>query len=152
MRKKWVYQQRLSRSSGASIGEDKGPALTIGDRVNEIIKAKNTKKNWNAPRCVQCVNKDPSASFAFYGQCEAVGKSFEDGHWWCGKHDNAAIAKREAKQEERAKADKAKWAARHRLNTAAHIAPALIKALEEIRDGHNDPRTLAAEVLAELSC
>jgi chorismate mutase len=65
----------------------------------------------------------------------------------CGVHCKAAVAKREAKAEERT----AKWKAQTKANIELDKAEvAVMAALRQIASGHNDPRALAQSVLDRL--
>ncbi len=65
----------------------------------------------------------------------------------CGKHSTAAKAKRKAAQEKRDQA----WRRKMDLQNELHKATIAVEpALRQIADGHNDPRTLAQEVLSAL--
>lgn len=59
---------------------------------------------------------------------------------YCNVHDPEKVAKKEAEREAIAKVS---WARRRKEIHGA----AFYKALEEIAEGHNDPRALANEVL-----
>ena len=65
----------------------------------------------------------------------------------CGHHSAAGKAKREAK---RAATDQ-KWRDQSAARTAVHNAEvAMEAAIRRIAEGHNDPRSLALEVVAQL--
>ena len=90
-------------------------------------------------RCRASVHNDFGVGFH---QC--CRKPVEGG-LYCRTHDPAAIeARRKASNERYA----TKAAKEKRRNMAWHGAP-FIAALREIAKGHNDPRSLAAQVLAE---
>ena len=65
----------------------------------------------------------------------------------CGTHCQSAKDARKAKADAKMKALQDKWE-RHRAITAA--VSAIEPALRKIAAGHNDPRTLAQEVIAAL--
>lgn len=102
------------------------------------------------PRCFH-------RGFANYdtSQCTHVGKvTLADGSTWCGTHAPAAVARRKAAKDAKAKARMDRWEAGQRLAERSALikaaGKAAIEALRQIADGHNDPRALAAEVLAML--
>jgi hypothetical protein len=68
-----------------------------------------------------------------------------DGHKYCNTHLPENIAARRKASDERYN-EKARQ--EKRRNMVWHGGP-FIEALRKIRDGHNDPRTLASEVLTE---
>lgn len=82
------------------------------------------------------------------GQCTKPGKhQGADGIWWCDLHEPEREARREA--ETRARQD----AAYHKdrlQNTYGWTGRKLRDALREIANGHNDPRSLAIEVLGKM--
>lgn len=61
----------------------------------------------------------------------------------CKQHSHAAKESLRAKQKAAYDAETAKWRERH-------AAPKMRAALEKIADGHNDPRSIAREVLDGL--
>lgn len=65
----------------------------------------------------------------------------------CGTHCASAKAKRKAASDARYAAHQAKWDNQRALTAAEK---GLEAALRRIAEGHNDPRSLAQEVLAEL--
>lgn len=69
---------------------------------------------------------------------------------YCGIHDPVKVAERRAKlnriADEKYQARRAKWAAETRIKT---LGPVAIDALKEIARGHNDPRTLAMDILRD---
>lgn len=139
----WVYKKSSGRLNSAPYYATIGEGLNQHQIENKMYRGKLTD-----PRCAQCV-PDRSTNWPIYQQCEKVGKvQTEDGYWWCNSHSPEACAKRKAK---RAESD-AKWLAdfQARVRGPAQMA-AMRKALEEIRDGHNDPRTLAKEVLDKFA-
>ena len=77
------------------------------------------------------------------------GKEVEFGY--CGLHDPVAVAEKRAKREAawRAKwdAEQAAWKAKQDARELAERAERAIEALRQIAAGHNDPRSLAIEVL-----
>ncbi len=72
-----------------------------------------------------------------------------EGKGYCGIHDPV---KQKAKQAVRDKRWREEWDARDRerkaLRERERIAANSVKALERIRDGHNNPRELARDVLS----
>jgi hypothetical protein len=58
--------------------------------------------------------------------------------------------RRAAKAAEQRAALEAKWAEQDRRNRLRDLASEMRDALRAIADGHNDPRSLAQEVLAKL--
>lgn len=74
------------------------------------------------------------------------GKVAEYGY--CGLHDPVAVAEKRAKQkaawEAKWQAEQAAWKAKQ---DARELAERAIEALHQIAAGHNDPRSLAIEVL-----
>lgn len=85
-----------------------------------------------------------------YKPCGKIAKHDPDANGnptRCGTHCASAVAKREAASQAREAARQAKWGADKRLGKARAD---LEQALRLIALGHNDPRTLAQEALAEL--
>ena len=93
-------------------------------------------------RCAEAVRGDD----AWYGtqQCARKRGHGPDGAY-CKQHDPDAVAARRAESDAKYKAERdaayAKWKReRH--------APAMLTALRQIAEGHNDPRELAAGIVA----
>jgi hypothetical protein len=83
-----------------------------------------------------------------FNQCGNRGKvQGEGGFWWCATHDPAAEAKRAAAASAKHEAEQAASRRRWALQAGARE---FLDALRAIRAGHNDPRTLATEVLAKF--
>lgn len=86
----------------------------------------------------------------YLSQCTRAGKVEREGKWYCRQHDPVAVAERRAKAQ-------AKWEAEWAAKTAGwketerlrRLSATALEALKAIAAGHNDPRTLAQEVLAE---
>lgn len=76
-----------------------------------------------------------------------------DGTWWCHVHEPAAVKKRGDKQAEAWAAEQARIAASIKRDRErrrqVEAFPRLLDALRQIERGHNDPRALAREVLAD---
>jgi len=70
------------------------------------------------------------------------------GSKYCGIHNPEKVAERRAAVRAR---DEAKWAKELEARKFGRVGKRLMAALEQIRDGHNDPRSLAAEVLEKVS-
>ena len=90
-------------------------------------------------------------------QCGKVGKvQDEDGLWWCGVHSPVAVERRHVAHTAKVQGWENKWAADRAVlaaNRAArerHAAELVVfrGTLRQIAEGHNDPRTLAMEILA----
>jgi len=107
------------------------------------------------PCCREAVHLGGGQGFS---QCGNTGKFEElvkgEKMWFCGIHSQAAMDRRAAKQKANDEARRAKsqeshdaWAARQAKIDAYDV---LVAALERIRDGHNDPRTLARETIDNL--
>jgi len=62
----------------------------------------------------------------------------------CKQHSDSSMNARREKQRAAQETDMAKWQERY-------AAPRMRAALQKIADGHNDPRSLAQEVLAQFS-
>jgi hypothetical protein len=73
----------------------------------------------------------------FSGQCYHPAKSGKD---YCGVHDPESKAKRQAKT-------KAAWDAKNQEWRDQSFSKRFRAALESIEQGHNDPRSVAKEVL-----
>lgn len=82
---------------------------------------------------------DSQSSWPRYDQCQR--KAGQDG--WCKQHHPDAVA-------ERAKASDAKYKASMRKAAMGFYGERMMRALIKIRDGDNDPRTTAAEALANI--
>lgn len=94
-------------------------------------------------RCIVEVGR-PLGRTTMFGQCDRKRGHGPDG-LYCKQHDPAVVAKREAEKRER-------WAAENERRMRPHRrTEALIKALREIAEGHNDPRALSKAVLDEWS-
>jgi hypothetical protein len=95
--------------------------------------------------CAERVYREYSSS-----PCECSAKHDPDANGRftrCGKHSAAAKAKRKATEQARLEATRMKWKLQDDLSKAnGMIEPAL----RQIAEGHNDPRTLAQEVLAAV--
>jgi hypothetical protein len=105
-------------------------------------------KQHGKPQCRASVYEGLGGSH----QCTRVG-TVQDagGYWWCGTHSPEGDASRRAKLEAKWAADRAardaKWdRIAHQQRLAAN-AERYEAALRQIADGHNDPRSLAIEVL-----
>lgn len=104
-------------------------------------------KNANKPQCRESIRNANGWGFS---QCSRVGTVQEkiDGEdmWFCVQHSaekaEARRAASQAKYDAEAAARSAKW-------KALRDAPKYKSALKQIAAGHNDPRALAAQVLAE---
>lgn len=79
-------------------------------------------------------------------QCSRARGHGPDGRY-CKQHDPAAVA---AKNAARDAAYKAKWAAHELRNQRVVAGAAALDAVRLIAAGHNDPRTLALELLARF--
>lgn len=108
-------------------------------------------KNKGGPLCRASVHDGYGVGFH---QCTQPGKVQDDGgFWWCRIHSPEAVAKRKAEAQERRHQHMLRWqAADRRAEERARrerAYPDLEVALKAIAAGHNDPRSLAAEVLAK---
>lgn len=65
---------------------------------------------------------------------------------YCKQHDPQTVAKKRAEWEAKWEAD---WIARRAKRRCENFAPRFEEALRQIASGHNDPRSLATELLAE---
>lgn len=143
-----------------------------GDPLTDLETARAFTKQWAAPergtlgrtRSLICTwaEREPkpercwahdSSPHGF--QCGKPGKTkLADGSTWCGHHNPAARARNDARKA----ATRAKWDARwgalqeatERQNRRRLADAAAWGAIRQIADGHNDPRSLAQEVLAML--
>lgn len=102
-----------------------------------------------------CFGSSHMAGMVRHYRCDKVGKvTLADGSCWCGIHSPDAVARRaEARAKKSAEADAknaASFAAYKRRIAREKAFPILLSTLEAIRDGHNDPRTAAAEALANI--
>ena len=86
-----------------------------------------------------------------YNQCDAPGKFIEGDDAWCGKHNEAAFDRREAKRKERLDRERAqfdaKWERQRAAGRALIEVDTLREALEEIANGTNDARGVARKAL-----
>lgn len=89
--------------------------------------------------------------FGEFRQCEVKGKLEWKGHRWCGRHHPPTVeAKKKARDDEAAR-ERAAQSARYRAAEAERQQRhAALAAIEQIAAGHNDPRSLAQEVLAMI--
>ena len=94
--------------------------------------AESVFANWSSSPCGNVPKHDPDAN----------GNPTR-----CGVHCASAKAKRKAASDARYEAHKAKWTNQRAL---AEAERGLEASLRRIAEGHNDPRSLAQEVLAEL--
>lgn len=96
-----------------------------------------------------CAGTAPRDGSWFGGQCNRKPKIFYGSLGYCGQHDPAATQKR---REQRDAAWRAEWAEKNRRSEARHAHAKMLErcheAIKQIAAGHNDPRTLANEVLA----
>lgn len=97
------------------------------------------------PRCCASVHQTHGWGFA---QCARIGK-FKDngGLWWCAQHEPENAAKRKAETAARQDAAYKKSQREWRYGSRGIM---LRNALREIANGHNDPRSLAVEVLGSM--
>lgn len=103
---------------------------SIGYRVSTTLR--NGK-----PQCRASVHRLRCGS----QQCAKPGHVEIDGVWLCRTHDPAAIAERDRAASER-------WQAKHEQRMRPHrMQAAFREALQQIADGHNDPRALARAAL-----
>jgi len=77
-------------------------------------------------------------------QCCKPGAVQVDGYWFCKIHDPEAARKR---QEESSRKEREAYQKR----MVSYAAPRLLRVLEEIASGHNDPRSLEAEAIKGLT-
>lgn len=91
-------------------------------------------------RC--CESVFPNERGAIPHQCNRRAVTGPDGAY-CKQHDPAAVQARKdaamAEYEVQRRAERPKWYARE-----------MLAVLREIADGHNDPRTLAAEIVKKV--
>lgn len=97
---------------------------------------KGTKED--PTRCIEAVRSDPWISC----QCSRKRGFGPDG-LYCKQHDPDAAARRKAETEAR---EQRQWASRMIEANARRMA----LALRQIADGHNDPRGLATETIANV--
>lgn len=120
------------------------------DEPVPIIETVSYGAKAGSPRCVHA----GWANF-HYHQCDKAG-SYRDGagRWWCGVHSPVAWARRRAAQVAKEEARRARWdyerAVTRKAATRKAAGEKALDALRQIEAGHNDPRALAAEVLALL--
>ena len=74
-----------------------------------------------------------------YYQCARKRGHGPDGEY-CKQHDPAAVKARKEKSE-------AEWRAKFNKERVKYYGATFLKVLQEIADGHNDPRTLAKETI-----
>lgn len=91
------------------------------------------------PRCRASVPEPRVGSH----QCNKPGVVEVDGAWLCKVHDPKAQAERQRVQSE-------KWEAESRKRRLEYRGPLFARALQQIADGHNDPRELARQALGDL--
>lgn len=105
-------------------------------------------------RCRHAVH-DGGRSCGFH-QCNKKAKVFREAKWhgkvetfgYCGTHDPVAVAQKKAERDAKWKAQwDAQQAAAQAKRDARELAERSIEALRQIAAGHNDPRSLAIEVL-----
>jgi hypothetical protein len=106
------------------------------------------------PRCCGKTYEHGS-NFTWTHQCDKAARiTLPNGWTFCGVHEPAAVIKRNAASAAKSAARLSQWdreAAARKLEAARKAAyPQLVAALREIAAGHNDPRTLAADLLATL--
>lgn len=102
------------------------------------------KPKGNPPRPARCVVEVyPKTGFPVVPHQCGNNRGFGPEGAYCKQHDPAAVAAREAQSEARYNAktneERKKW-----------WGPRFLAALEAIEAGHNDPRTLATELLTEF--
>jgi hypothetical protein len=78
-------------------------------------------------------------------QCSRA-RGFGPDQAFCKQHDPQAVKDRRAARDAKWDAD---WEKKKKKWALHAIAPLAVEALQKIADGHNDPRTLALEVLRQ---
>lgn len=114
-----------------------------------IFKTGPTREHEGKCICVAMIFGEQSHTT----QCWSAGKVQDaGGNWWCNIHSPEGDAKRQAAKDERDRQERMKWAARAARHEEAAAQRALadraLEAIRQIAAGHNDPRSLAEEVLA----
>jgi hypothetical protein len=96
-----------------------------------------------------CASVHEQGGMGFY-QCSRKPKVNYGGLGYCGQHDPASVS---AKRNKRNAEFNAKWAAQKQAQADAEAKRKLLDdaldAIRQIAAGHNNPRTLAAQVLAQ---
>lgn len=93
-----------------------------------------------------CEEVSDRQSWISYSQC-ARKRGYGPEGAYCKQHDPDAVKAKKAARDAKWEAE---WAEKQRKHEAASLAPKMKAALIAIRDGHNDPAALAAEVLGEF--
>lgn len=112
------------------------------DRENRLYQ-KSYGRNRHAPdytRCCELV-MGPERYFNSH-QCRRKRGHGPD-EAYCKQHDPAVVAARREKQE-------ARWKAEFNRDRIQWNGKVFLEALQQIADGHNDPRGLAQEVIAKF--
>lgn len=94
--------------------------------------------------CAAAVYGDRAGSH----QCGRAPKLEYGGHKWCAQHHPPAIAERQRKRNEKWRREAAESDAKYkRAEDARRQRDAALEAIKKIAGGHNDPVSLAREVL-----
>lgn len=97
------------------------------------------------PYCRASVHRADGWGFR---QCDNLGKYQDaDGIHWCAVHEPSREEKRRAETEAR---QTAAWNKQRCKSAYGYLGVKFRDALREIARGHNDPRSLATEVLGRL--
>ena len=109
------------------------------------------KSRWgNNPDMTKC-RAHVSTNGSFYGhQCTNKGIIDRDGVLFCRTHDPVAVEEKRAKRNEKWEAQwkekNERWAAEEKQRD---LLKRSLDAIRAIAAGHNDPRSLAVEVLSQ---
>ena len=118
---------------------------------SEPVKTITFGKHVGKPRCCASV-RDRGSTWPSYHQCDKVAKVTDaNGDQWCGARDPVAVdAKNKARNERFDREWDIKTRKWKRDEAFKPAKEKIIEAMKMIRDGHNNPRELAEEVLKAL--
>lgn len=89
-------------------------------------------------RCCEEVGRDIGHRTSF-GQCTRK-RGYGPGGEYCKQHDPAAVKARREKSD-------SEWKAKFNKDRVRYYGASFLAVLQQIADGHNDPRTLAKETI-----
>ena len=117
------------------------PDIFTGQNLDQP-RLKDNKGRW---LCRSAIHRRDGWGFT---QCAKLGKHQDaDGIWWCETHEPERAAQRAAATDAR---QRAAWEKQHKTWRYGHQGERLRDALRQIANGHNDPRSLALEVLGDM--
>jgi hypothetical protein len=129
---------------------------TPEQNVKDAQIARGLVRTSREGRCCAYIYSPLGNGHSVSGRCSNKAKHEQNGFLFCGTHHPPMVAERNAKRyaerKRQREIEQARWAARAQAENAdRQLKDAAVDALRKIAAGHNDPRGLAREILAEHS-